>query len=226
MGKRKISIDSINEAMVELQKQGIAPNTQKIADILGVTRQAVHLRLTTSKKLNEYHQIKSSKKNEALEILKNIDTQDMRVSDIYKLVSKSFDGNFMVYSCFLDLVKKNNIPHKETYLDKLSKIDSSQYTSNELHEMFGKHVSLYTFRQALYAVKVPYKKVCPKFYHKPNLLRDELVKQIKDINTARMTIKEIWALPIDEMNKFRSFGAIYRFLTRNNIPFKKIRSSL
>ncbi|WP_143279571.1 hypothetical protein [Burkholderia cenocepacia] len=225
MAKQKISIENINKAMNELQAQGIAPNTQKIADILGVTRQAVHLFLIRTDKLNEYHQIKNSKKNEALEILKNIDTKDMQISDIYKLVSKSFDGNFMAYSSFLDLVEKNNVPHKETYLDKLSKIDSSKYTSNELHEMFGKHVSLYSFRSSLYGLKIPYKKSpFVSINNKKNMEYKALAVKVKKFDTSGMSIKQIQELPIEGVNEFRSYSAIYNFIEKNNIPHKKLKS--
>lgn len=221
--KRKVTIESINKAISKLQKQGIVPNTQNIANILGVTRQGVHYRFTRENKLAEFHELQNSKKNKALEMLKDIDTKDMTVLDIHRLVAKEFDGGFISYSTFLHVVEKNHIPHKETYLDNLSKIDTSQYTSKELHEMFGRHVSLYAFRQALYAIKAPYKKITP-MGREADPERKELVKKIKAIDTSGMTIKEIWELP--DMKIFRSHGAIFRFLTRYEIPYKRSRSSV
>lgn len=221
--KRKITIESINKAISKLQKQGIAPNTKNIAEILGVTRQGVHYRLTKENKLAEFHELQNSQKNKALDTLKGIDTKDMTVKDIYKLIGEKVNGKFISYTTFLHIVEKNHIPHKETYLDKLSKIDTSQYTSNELHEMFGKHVSLYTFRQALYAIKAPYKKVAPiERGRETDLERKKLIEKIKEIDTSGMTIKEIWKLP--DMKIFRSHGAIFFFLTHYDIPYKKHRS--
>lgn len=159
-----MTVEKINQAIEKLQSEGIAPDQQKIADLLGVTRQAVQHRLKHDKKLHEYHGIKKARADAILEVLKNLETRSISVTNLYKLVAQQFEGDFITYNQFLYILNKNNIPHKTHTKDvsiRIKTMETAGHSARNIAKELGtdeKYV-----RRLANTHNLPYKKGVPFF---------------------------------------------------------------
>ncbi|MGU4699166.1 hypothetical protein K6L09_21085 [Burkholderia cepacia] len=51
--------------------------------------------------------------------------------------------------------------------------------------------------------------------------RQQLVNDLKSIDTSKMCVKEIWNLPLEGMDMFHNYKTFWFFLQRFDIPHKK-----
>lgn len=56
--------------------------------------------------------------------------------------------------------------------------------------------------------------------------RQQLVNDIKSIDTSKMCVKEIWNLPLEGMDMFHDYRTFWAFLEKYNVPHKKNNNTL
>ncbi len=50
---------------------------------------------------------------------------------------------------------------------------------------------------------------------------EELIEALKSIDTSKMSVNEIWNLPLEGMDMFQEYNTFWAFLKKSNIPYKK-----
>ncbi len=150
--KESQTVIKIKQVMQQLEAQGIKPTRAKVAEILGITKQSV------SKTLIDHQQntIFNHSLMERIGSLRQIDTSQLTIKEISQLPPIK---GYISYTKFRKLVYSEQIPHKESLLDRLQEIDTGSHTIKELCSTLDAHQR--TIRKLLTDNNLPYKKVAP-----------------------------------------------------------------
>lgn len=206
--RKPLTIDRIRFAIKQLEEQGAIVTSTSIGELLGLSRQRVHEALQHS---NELYLLPSqTRRNEKERIaiaLKDFDTSHLSISEIHEL---PIDGMKAISpSNLAHLIKKNNIPHSFTKEEKLAEIDTSQYTTEELHKMVGG--SYQVLRQFLYKNKIPYKN---KKTRQEKGIVESTLQKLNGLDTSKHTIQELFNLAGDGWEQ----SAFQRLIYQRKIP--------
>ncbi|WP_156668999.1 hypothetical protein [Ralstonia insidiosa] len=150
----KKSIHKVRKAIAELQAKGAKVTSKSIGEHLDISHQRVHQILTES---NELSLLPSARRKAIrptlIEAIKKFDTAHLSLKEIQQL---PIDGLADLPHFYLgQILRKNSIPHGFNIEEKLSQIDTAQYTVKELSKMTGYAIT-YT-RTIIYNNKIPYK---------------------------------------------------------------------
>ncbi|WP_459190592.1 hypothetical protein [Ralstonia pseudosolanacearum] len=154
--------------------------------------------------------------------LSKIDTANHTVKELHEMVG----GSFFVLRSFLyeqripfkNKKARGKINIRETVLNRINGLDSSQLTLQELHNLIGEGIRLKSFRQFICNQQIPYKKA-----PRDTVIRGELSKirrelQATNIDPAQHTVRELYELIGNGRTYDRFSSAIYK----SNIPYKKV----
>ncbi|MCA8354210.1 hypothetical protein [Burkholderia cepacia] len=180
------TIDRIRFAIKQLEEQGATVTCTSIGELLGLSRQRVHEALQHS---NELYLLPSQTRRNERELiaiaLKDFDTSHLSISEIQEL---PIDGlKAISLSNLSNLINKNNIPHSFTKEEKLAEIDTSQYTTEELHKIVGG--SYQVLRQFLYKNKIPYKN---KKARQEKSIVESTLQKLNGLDTSKHTISLLY----------------------------------
>ncbi|WP_205191433.1 hypothetical protein [Burkholderia sp. LMG 13014] len=154
--KKQTSIRKILDVIQEFKNQGKAVTTQSIADTLGISKQRVHFALKEVGELSRLDRIATqSEKDLISQALKQFDTANLSIHEIGRLPIQGIAK--LSFPNLVYLIRKHDIPHSQTIEDRLSRIDTAQYTIKELQEAIGDGYHPRSVGQFIYKHKLPYK---------------------------------------------------------------------
>lgn len=206
------TIHEIHNAINELENRGEKVTTSSIAKVIGISKQRVHQVLKKSGELSILDNARQREQRLVIaEALKAFNTAFLSTKEIQEL---PIDGiKDMPIGTLYDFLIEHNIPHSYTAKEKLSTIDTSQYTARELHELVGG--SFRTLRQILYKNKIPFKS------NRRN--RREvaaILEKLKTIDTSQYTAQELY----ESFGGNEALKTFRHHLRNHNIPYKKIQA--
>lgn len=208
---QETTINKIHKAIAELKALGTKTNTANVSKHLGISRQRVDQVLKAHGNFSILDSYQQRQQNSLIvEALKDFDTANLSVKEIQKLPIDGIAN--LQYASMINLLNDNNIPHSHNIEERLSKIDTSQYTAQELHSLVGGSFSW--LRQALYNNKLPFK----------NRIRNReqmaaLLEKLRAIDTTQYTVKELYEIfgGNETLKNFR------RILSDHKVPYKKAK---
>jgi len=204
------TIHEIHNAINDLENRGEKVTISSIAKVIGISKQRVHQVLKISDELSILDNAQQRKQKLVIaKALKAFDTAFLSTKEIQNL---PIDGiKDMPTNTLYTLLIDHNIPHSFTAEEKLSTIDTSQYTARELHELIGG--SFRTMRQILYKNKIPFKS------NRRNR-RDvaAILGKLKTIDTSQYTAQELHSL----IDRNGTLAAFCNILSNHKIPYKSV----
>ncbi|WP_146122485.1 hypothetical protein [Burkholderia multivorans] len=204
------TIHEIHNAINDLENRGEKVTISSIAKVIGISKQRVHQVLKISDELSILDNAQQRERKLVIaEALKAFDTAFLSTKEIQNL---PIDGiKDMPINTLYTLLIDHNIPHSFTAEEKLSTIDTSQYTARELHELIGG--SFRTMRQILYKNKIPFKS------NRRNR-RDvaAILGKLKTIDTSQYTAQELHSL----IDRSGTLAAFCNILSNHKIPHKSV----
>ncbi|VWB12219.1 hypothetical protein BPS26883_00409 [Burkholderia pseudomultivorans] len=202
------TIDRIHAAISKLKEQGTKVTSSSIAKEIRVSRQRVHEALQRADELyllpNKSKKIKNTLIAKAL---MEFDTSHLSINDIHKL---PIDGlGDISFSALSYLLKENGIPHSFSLAQKLSKIDTTNYTAKELHEMVGGSFSV--LRSFLYEKRIPF-----KGSRRKRMDVAAILGKLRSIDTSQYKAQELHKL----IDKDGTLAAFCNILSYHKVPHK------
>lgn len=204
------TIKKIHEVIAELKANGTKTNAGNVAKHIGISRQRVHQILKEGGQLSILDSYQQREKKQLIaEALKEFDTANLSIKEIQDLPIYGIKD--IPYGSLIDLLSTYNIPRCNGAKEKLSEIDTSQYTIKELHEIVGSHYHPRHISEIVYRYGLP---------HKSNRRNRSdvasILEKLKTIDTTRHTSRELYELtnPGGELTAFRAILGYY------DIPFK------
>lgn len=197
----KPTIDRIHTAITKLKKQGIKVTSTSIANEIEVSRQRVHEALQHANELHLLPNKARKIKNGLIAIaLRDFDTAYLSISEIHQL---PIDGlSDISLGALAYILKENRIPHSFNKEERLSTIDTSQYTIKELHEMVGGNFK--ALREFLYKNKIPHRN---KKARQEKVVVKYTLQKLNGLDTSKHSIHELFNLAGDgwEPKAFKKF---------------------
>ncbi|CAD9227949.1 hypothetical protein BCEN4_740076 [Burkholderia cenocepacia] len=213
MATNKSTRHKIHEAINELHALGTKVTEETIGKHLGVSKQRIHqiLSETDDVSILDHFQQRGKLKKIAGE-LKKLDTKCLKIEEIKALPIKGLSelSDHYLYK----LIKKHEIPHSNSRLDKVNNITNTQnYTARELFEMTGETGSFRYFRGLLYLNKIPFKN---ERQNRKSIA--DILGKLNSIDTSKYTIKELSQLvEVKQQN-------LCQILKWHHLPYKKTQA--
>ncbi|WP_139352320.1 hypothetical protein [Burkholderia cenocepacia] len=209
---RRVRHDTLNrvkKAVSELNANGTKTNAANVGKHLGISRQRVHQILKASGELSILDNTQQrEQKSHIAEALNAFDTAFLSVKEIQNL---PIDGiKDISYGSLVDLLSTYNIPHCYSIEEKLSTIDTSQYTAKELHKLVGGHFR--TMQQILYKKRLPFKSD-----RRNRQAVGIILKKLSDVDPSKYTSRDLYEL----VNPGGTLAAFRRILYDHKIQFKR-----
>ncbi|KAB0640678.1 hypothetical protein F7R25_04055 [Burkholderia stagnalis] len=205
------TINKIHQAIAELKALGTKTNTANVGKHLGISRQRVDQVLKAHGNfsiLDSYQQ--REQRPLIAEALKSFDTANLTLDEVYNLpiaelkkLNRTGFGQFLI---------DNKIPHSSTIEERLSRIDTSKYTAQELCKMIDRDFR--ATRDILYRNKIPFKSGVRNREKMAALL-----ERLREIDSTQYTSRELYEIfgGKETLTNFR------RILSDHKVPYKKIQ---
>ncbi|KAB0640677.1 hypothetical protein F7R25_04050 [Burkholderia stagnalis] len=210
------TILKVRQAIGELKANGRKASTSSVAAHLGLSGPRVYQVLHKRGELSSLDSFTSKRDFERIaQELKTHHTKNLILQEIKCL---PIDGLSRLSNVQLSTMLTNyKIPHSRNLLGRVRLIENTElYTPSELFGMVEANIKFDSFKQLLYANKIPFKKVRKTYARRVNKTQATL-NHLRSIDTRKMSIKDIWRL--DVMKNYQSYETVRQLLRSNNIPY-------